>query len=166
MSAIAKNCPTWACHHCFGESGPNITQHIFHKGAIQEWEGGGIAPNFSVKVTHISKHYFVLGQLDGGLWAGDQDSKQEGNLSNASSSHRSFALWGGMSAWPSIWRLTPDISSTRSLNLAAMDTELVDVNWNSGYSHLMWVQRPCQEIKQTTWFELTMSLSHCLGLHL
>ena len=30
----------------------------------------------------------------------------------------------------------------------------------------MWVQRPWQEIKQTTWFELTAPLSHCLGLHL
>ena len=30
----------------------------------------------------------------------------------------------------------------------------------------MWVQRSWQEIKQTTWFELTASLSHCLGLHL
>ena len=46
------------------------------RGAIQEWEGGGMAPNSSVKVTHISKQYFVLGQLDGCLWAGDQDGEQ------------------------------------------------------------------------------------------
>ena len=136
------------------------------RGAIQEWEGGGSAPNSSVKVICISKQCFVLGQLDSSLWARDQDGKQEGELSNASSSHRSFALWGGMSAWPSFWRLTPDVSSPRSLDLTAMDTKLVTVNWNSGYSHLMWVQRPWQEIKQTTWFELTASLSHCLGLHL
>ena len=35
---------------------------------------------------------------------------------------------GGMSTWPSIWILTPDVSSTRSLDLAAMDTKLVAVN--------------------------------------
>ena len=29
---------------------------------------------------------------------------------------------------PSIWRLAPDILSTRSLNLAAIDTELVAVS--------------------------------------
>ena len=34
----------------------------------------------------------------------------------------------GLSAWPSIWRLAPDISSTRSLNLAAMYMKLVAVN--------------------------------------
>ena len=164
MSPIEKNCPTWACHHCFSESGPRIMQHIFHKGAIQEWEGGGTAPNSSVKVTYISKQCFILGWLDGSLWARDQDGKWEGELTDASSSHRSFALWGGTSTWPSIWRLAPDVSSTGLLNLAAMDTKLVAVDWNSGYSHSIWVQRPWQEIKQTTWFELTTSLSHCLGL--
>ena len=166
MSPIEKNCPTWPYHYCFGESSPSITQHIFHERAIQEWEGEGTAPNSSVKVTHISKQCFILGWLDSGLWAGDQDGKQEGGLSDASSSHRSFVLWGGMSMWPSLWRLAPDVSSTRLLDLTAMDRKLVAVNWNSGYSHLMWVQRPWQEIKQTTWFELTVSLSCCLGLHL
>ena len=109
---------------------------------------------------------FVLGQLDSGLLAGDQDGEWEGELSDASNSCRSFAFWGGMSMWPSIWRLAPDVLSTRSLNLAAMDMKLVAVNQNSGFSHSIWVQRPWQEIKQTTWFELATSLSHCLGLHL
>ena len=67
----------------------------------------------------------------------------------------SFALWDGMSAWPSIWRLAPDVLSTGSLNLSAVDTKL-----------MVDVVRPWQEIKQTTWFELAVSLSHCLGLHL
>ena len=93
------------------------------------------APNSSVKVTHISRQCFVLGQLDGGLLAGDQDGKREGELPDASDSHRSFALWGGTSAWPSIWRLTPDVSSTRLLDLATMDMKLVAVNWNSRFSH-------------------------------
>ena len=164
MSPIEKNCSTWAYHHSFSESSPSIKQHIFHKGVIQEWEGGDTAPNSSVKVTPISKQFFLLGWPDSSLWPGDQDGEQEGELSNASGSHRSITLWSGMSTWPSIWRLTPDISSARSLDLAAMDTKLVAVNWNFKYSHSKWVQRPWQEMKQTTWFELTASLSHCLGL--
>ena len=96
---------------------------------------------------HISKQCFALGQLDGGLLAGHQDHKWEGELSDASYSHRSFALWDGMSTWPSIWRLASDILSTRSLNLAAMDIKLVAVNWNSRFSHSIWVQRPWQDIK-------------------
>ena len=123
--------------------------------------GWGQCPQF-----FFSRQCFVIGQLDGGLLARDQDSKWGGELSNASDSHRSFALWGGMSTWPSIWRLAPDISSTRLLNLAAMDMKLVAVNWNSRFSHSIWAQRPWQEIKQTTWFELAMSLSCWLGLHL
>ena len=94
----------------------------------------GTAPNSSIKVTCISKQYFILGQLDSGLWAGDQDSKWEGELSGASSSHRSFALWDGMSIWPSIWRLAPDVSSTRSLDLAAMGHEI------SGCELKLWIQ--------------------------
>ena len=136
------------------------------RGAIQEWEGGSTAPNSSVNVTCISRQCFVLGLLDSSLLARDQDGKWEGELPNASDSCRSFALWDGMSTWPSIWRLAPDILSTKSLNLAAMDMKLVAVNWSSGFSHSIWVQRPWQEIKQTTWFELAMSLSCCLGLHL
>ena len=79
---------------------------------------------------------------------------------------RSFALWGCISAWPSIWRLAPDVLFPRSLDLAAIDMKLVAVNRNSGFSHSNWVQRPWQEMKQTTWFWLAVSLSHCLGLHL
>ena len=74
-----------------------------------------MAPNSSIKVTHISKQYFVLGQLDSGLWAGDQDGEWEGELSSASGSCGSFALWVGTFTWPSIWRMTPDISSTGHL---------------------------------------------------
>ena len=138
----------------------------FTRDAIQEWEGGGTAPNSSVYVTCISRQCFVIGQLDGGLLAGDQDGEWEGELPNASNSCGSFALWDGMSARPSVWSLAPDVLSTRLLNLAAIDMKLVAVNWNSRFCHSIWVKRPWQEIKQTTWFGLATSLSHCLGLHL
>ena len=52
----------------------------------------------------------------------------QGELPNASDSHRSFALWDGTSVWPSIWKLAPDVLFTRSLDLAAMDMKLVAVN--------------------------------------
>ena len=102
------------------------------RGAIQEWEGGGTVPNSSVRVTCISRQCSVLGQLDSGLLAGDQDGSWEGELSNASDSYRSFALWSGTSMWPSVWRLTPDISSIRSLDLAALDI--------SGCELKLWIQ--------------------------
>ena len=128
--------------------------------------GWGHCPNSSVNVTCISRQCFILGQLDSSLLAGDQDSEQEEELPKASDSCRSFVLWDGMCTWSSIWRSAPDILFTRSLNLAAMDTKLVAVNWNSRFSLSTWVQRPWQEIKQTTWFGWAMSLSLCLGLHL
>ena len=52
----------------------------------------------------------------------------EGELPNAPNSLGSFALWEGMSACLSIWRLAPDILSPRSLDLAAIDMKLVAVN--------------------------------------
>ena len=57
-----------------------------------------MAPNSSIKVTLISKQYFVLGQLDGSLRAGDQDSEWEGQLSSSSGSCGCFTLWVGTSA--------------------------------------------------------------------
>ena len=60
-----------------------------------------MAPNSSVSITHISKQYFVLGQPDSSLWAGDQEGKWKWELSSSSGSCRSFALWVGTSAWPS-----------------------------------------------------------------
>ena len=51
-----------------------------------------MAPNSSIKVTHISKQYFVLGQLESSLQAGDKDGKWERKLSSSYGSHRSFTL--------------------------------------------------------------------------
>ena len=90
--------------------------------------GGDTAPNYSVNVTCISRQYLVLGQPEGSLLAGDQECEWEGELPEASDSHWSFAPWDGMSAWPSIWRLAPDVLSPRSLDLAAIDVKLVAVN--------------------------------------
>ena len=125
-------------------------QHIFHEGCHPGMKGWGALHLILHNVTCISRQYFVLWQLDDCLLAGDQDGKWEGELPNASNSCRSFALWYGMSAWPSIGRLTPNVLSTRSLNLAAMDMKLVAVNTNFGFSHSIWMQRPWQQIKQTT----------------
>ena len=97
---------------------------------------------------------------------GTTTSEQEQELSSSSDSHRSFAPWVGTSIWPSTWRMAPDISSAKLLILAAIDTKLVAVNWNSRYSHSLWVQRPWQEIIQNIWSQTTASLSCCLGLHL
>ena len=98
------------------------------RGVVQVWDGGGTAPNSLVNVTCISRQCLVLGQFDSGLLAGDQDGKWEGELSSAPDSLRSFALWDGTSTWPSVWRLAPDVLSSRSLDLAAIDTKLVAVN--------------------------------------
>ena len=51
--------------------------------------------------------------------------------------------------WPSIWRLAPDVQSSKSLDLVAIDTIVVAMNWNSRSSHTNQVQRPWQEIKKT-----------------
>ena len=61
-----------------------------------------MAPNVSVNVTHISRQYFVLGQLDSGLWAGDQDSASgKGNYLLPLAPVGPFTLWVGTSMWPS-----------------------------------------------------------------
>ena len=92
---------------------------------MRKWD---TAPNSSVNVTCISRQSFVLGQLNSGLLAEDQDGEWEGELPDASAYCRSFALWGDTSTWPSIWRLAPDVLFPRSLNFVAIDMKLVAVN--------------------------------------
>ena len=53
---------------------------------------------------------------------------QVGELPVAPDSLGSSALWEGTFTWPSIWRLAPDVLSSRSLDLAAIDMKLVAVN--------------------------------------
>ena len=127
------------------------------------WNGGGTTPVSLVNVKCIPRQYLVLGQLGSSLLAGDQDGKWEGELPNTPVSSGSFQLWDGMSTWPSIWRLAPDVQSSKSLDLVAIDMTVVTVNWNSRSSHTNGVQRPLEEIK-TTWFVLAVSFSHWLGL--
>ena len=99
------------------------------KGTVQAWGGGGTAPGSFVNVTCIPRCCLVLGQLGSGLLARDQDGEQEGKLHDASISSGSFQFQDDMPAWCSIWRLTPDIWSSKSLDLVAIDMIVVDVNW-------------------------------------
>ena len=59
--------------------------------------------------------------------------RRRGNC-DASGSCRSFTLWGGTSAWPSVRRSTPDVSSARSLNLGSHGHEI------SGCELKLWIQ--------------------------
>ena len=76
----------------------------------------------------IPRQCLVLGQLGNDLLARDHDGEWEGQLPDAPDSPGSFVLLDGMSAWPPIWRLAPDILSSKLLDLAAIDTIVVAVN--------------------------------------
>ena len=125
-SSIKRNCPTWACHHCFGEAWSWHHAAYLPLGMPSRNERvGAQLPTLSVYVTwnfQAISNIRVAGDQD---W--DQDSEWEGKLPNAPDSPRSFVLWDGMSTWPSIWRLAPDVLSPRSLILVANDIKLVAV---------------------------------------
>ena len=82
----------------------------------------------SLQLMSHSRKCLVLGWFNSSLLAGDQDGEWEGELLNVPNSLGSFALWDGMSMWPSIWRLAPDVLSSRLPDLAAIDLKLVAVN--------------------------------------
>ena len=146
MPPIEKKCPTWAYHHCFGEPCSCFMQHVFYQWGCPRMGRWGYSPSSSVKITLISKQYFVLGWLDSGPWTGDKNGEWVGELSSPSCSHWTFTPWVGTSMWPSAWSFAPDILSTRLLDLAAIDTKLVATNWNSRYSQSLWAQGLWQEI--------------------
>ena len=58
----------------------------------------------------------------------DHDGKWKGELPGAPDSPGSFVLFNGTFMWPSIWRLAPDILSSKSLDLVAIDMIVVAVN--------------------------------------
>ena len=92
-------------------------------GTIQVWGGGGVAHVTSVSVMCIPRKCLVLGQPGDGLLARDQDGKWEGALPNAPTYFRVLS-WplDGMGVWPSVWRLAPDVQSSKSLDFVAIGT--------------------------------------------
>ena len=128
-------------------------------GACHVWGGGGIALSTSVEITCISKQHQVLGWSGVGFLARDWD----GALPNASGSSRPFQLLCGVRMWLSVWILIPGFWSSRLLNLAAIDTKTVAMNWNSRYVHSVWAQRPMQENKEITGLVVTALNSWWVG---
>ena len=131
-------------------------------GAIQAWGSRGAAPISSVKVTYVPRQYWVSGWPGNSCLTGDWDGEWEGALPNTPVSSRSFRLLGGMRVWPSVRRLAPDIWSSKSLDLAAIDRTVVVMNWNSRLDHTIQVQRPSQKIKKH-WVCTNCILSMVIG---
>ena len=78
--------------------------------------------------------YLVLRQLNSGLMARDQGGEWEGELPNAPNSPGSFTLWAALPCGPPIWRLAPDVQSSRLLDLAAHWHEI------SGCELKLWIE--------------------------
>ena len=136
-------------------------------GTIQVWGGGGSTPPSLVKVTCIPRQYQVSGPPGDGCLSGDWDGEWEGALPDASISFRPFWPLGDVGVWPSIWRLVPDIWPSKSLDLVAIDTPVVVMNWNSRWisSHNLGA-RALTRNKETTGFVLTTSYPWWLGVSL
>ena len=71
-----------------------------------------------------------------------------GGTSQCSVSLGSFQPWDGLSVQLSIWGFVPDVQSSRSLDLMAIDTVIVAINWNYRSSHSNQAQYLLQEIKK------------------
>ena len=97
-------------------------------GAIQTWGSRGAAPISLVRVTSIPRQYWVSGQPGNSCLAGDWDGEWEGALPDAPVSSRPFWLLGGVRVQTSVWRLAPDIWSSKSLDLVAIDMTVVVMN--------------------------------------
>ena len=126
-------------------------------GACHAWGGGGITLSSSLEVTCICKQYPVSGQSGVGFLAGHQDGECDGALSNASGFSWRFQPFVSVRVWPPIWILISGFKLSKLLNLVAIDTKTVVMNWNSGYVHAVWAQRPMQENKDTNGLAVTMS---------
>ena len=132
-------------------------------GACHAWDDGGIGLSSSVETTCISKQYWVSGQSGVGFLTRDQDEECDGVLPNASGSSGLFLMFVGVRVLPSICILTSGFKSSRLLNLVAIDTKTVVMNWNSGYVHTVWEQRPLLENKDTNGLAVSTSYPWWVG---
>ena len=96
--------------------------------AVKTWGDRGAAPLSSVKVTHIPRQYWVSGQPGNSHLSRDWDGEWEGVLPEAPISSRPFWPLGDVMVQPSIWRLAPDIWSSRPFDLVAIDMPVVVMN--------------------------------------
>ena len=87
----------------------------------------GTAPISLVNVTWIPRQYLILGWLGSGLPARDQDGEWW-ELPNTPVSSVSFQPWDGPSMQVSIWGFVPDVQSSKSLDLVAIDMIIVAMN--------------------------------------
>ena len=131
--------------------------------ACHVWDGGGITLSSSVDFTCISKQYWVSGWLGVGFLAREWDGKRDGALPNSSGFSWPFWPFVSVRVWPLVWILISGSKSCRLLHLAAIDMKTVVVNWNSGYVHTDWVQKPLQEIKVTNGLAVTASYPWWVG---
>ena len=106
---------------------------------------GGVIPPSSAEITCISKQYQVPGWSGVGFLTGDRDGEHDVVLPNASVSSGPCWLLSGVKVWPPIWILAPVFWLSKLLDLMAVDSETVAVNWNSGQVHSVQALRPMQE---------------------
>ena len=76
----------------------------------------------------IPKQYLVPGGSGDCNLSGDLDGEWEGTLPDTPISSGPSQPLGDVGVWPSIWRLTPDIQSSKSLDLVAIDMTVVAMN--------------------------------------
>ena len=76
---------------------------------------GGVVPTSLIKITWISKQYWVTGWSGICLLTWDWDGECNGALLDASVSLGPFWPFGGVRVWPSIWTVTPDFWLSRLL---------------------------------------------------
>ena len=88
----------------------------------------GTAPISLVKAMCISKQCLMLGWSGDGLRARDKDGKWERGLQDTPIPLVSFQLLDGMTVWPLVWVLAPDVWSSKSLDLTAIEMIAVAEN--------------------------------------
>ena len=117
-------------------------------GVCQVCEGSVVVPPFLVEITCISKQYRVSGQSGVCFFARDWDGEWDEVLPNASVSSRPFWPLGGVRAGPSVWATTPDFWSSRSLDLVAINTEVLTISQNLDWFAESKCKGLCKKIKK------------------
>ena len=76
----------------------------------------------------IPKQHWVPGGPGDRYLSGDLHGEWEGTLPDAPISSGPSQPLGDMGVWPSIWRLAPDVQSSKLLDLVAIDVKVVAMN--------------------------------------
>ena len=143
MPPIEKYSSTWANDHCLSQSSSGFLQHIFYQWSHPSMGRWG---DFSQFVCQSHSYFQAMISVEAAQWLPLDRGPSQWVVRRTA-----FLFCLTPVCCPLGWLIHLAIClkvsfRPKSLDLSAINTKFLGMNWNSRYGYSLWVQRPWQEI--------------------